>query len=48
MRFACLLSLAFVTAPAAEENVTVRLRGALVEFDGAQYAFYPRGSIHWA
>lgn len=50
MRFAYLLSLALLAAPAlaaaAEENVTVKLRGALVEFEsGAQYAFYPRGGI---
>lgn len=53
MRILCLLSLALLSAPAlaasaeeAEENVTVKLRGALVEFEGGtQYAFYPRGSI---
>lgn len=50
MRFAYMLSLALLAAPAlaaaTEENVTVKLRGALVEFEsGAQYAFYPRGSI---
>lgn len=50
MRIAYLLSLAFLATPAAaaaaEENVTVKLRGALVEFEsGAQYAFYPRGGI---
>ncbi len=50
MRIACLLSFALLTAPAlaatAEENVTVKLRGALVEFEsGAQYAFYPRGGF---
>lgn len=50
MRIMCLLSLALLAAPVlaapAEENVTVKLRGALVEFEsGAQYAFYPRGSI---
>jgi hypothetical protein len=50
MRIAYILSLALLAAPtpavAAEENVTVKLRGALVEFEsGAQYAFYPRGSV---
>lgn len=44
------LSFALPAAPAfalaAEENVTPRLRGALVEFEsGAKYAFYPRGSF---
>lgn len=50
MRIMCLLSLALMAAPvmaaSADENVTIKLRGALVEFeDGAQYAFYPRGGI---
>ncbi|MFZ5676846.1 MAG: hypothetical protein ACOZAM_28120 [Pseudomonadota bacterium] len=50
MRIVHLLSLVLLTAPVlaapAEENVTVRLRGALVEFEGGtQYAFYPRGGI---
>lgn len=50
MRIAYLLSLALLAAPAlaapADENVTIKLRGALVEFEnGAQYAFYPRGGI---
>lgn len=51
MHIAYVLSAALLTTPvlaatAEEENVTVKLRGALVEFEsGAQYAFYPRGGF---